>query len=188
MMTEQTWRPAPGYEGYYEVSDQGEVRSVDRIVSSGRGARRPARGRVLRQWVDAHGYQTSSLSRDARRTRVKLHVLVAAAFLGPRPVGMDVCHGDGQQKNNRLDNLRYGSRSENNLDSVRHGTHSRARRTHCPGGHVLEMPNLVPSDRSRGARNCLACKRSRASFQKHPEIDFVSRADENYAKIMEVDQ
>lgn len=49
-------------------------------------------------------------------------MLVMLAFVGPRPDGLDVCHGNGNPADNRLENLRYGTRSENMRDALRHGT------------------------------------------------------------------
>ena len=50
------------------------------------------------------------------------HQLVALAFIGPRPEGLEVCHGDGDSSNNCLDNLRYDTKAGNAADQVAHGT------------------------------------------------------------------
>lgn len=56
-----------------------------------------------------------------RANSMPVHYLVALAFIGPRPVGADVAHGEGDPTNNRLGNLRYATRGQNNQDVVFHG-------------------------------------------------------------------
>ena len=87
------------------------------------------------------------------------HRLVARAFLGPCPDGMEVLHRDGDGSNARLSNLRYGTHADNGADMVRHGRTPRDRQGDtCDWGHRLEAPNLVES--KLPARKCLACARS----------------------------
>lgn len=119
-MTE-TWKDIPGYEGRYQVSDLGRVRSVDRrvrLVVHGIETTRLARGKVLRPAAAPLGHLQVVLGKGRTQS---VHVLVALAFIGPRPAGMDVAHRDGNPANNAPDNLRYATRSENNRDKVWHG-------------------------------------------------------------------
>lgn len=123
----EEWRDVPGWEGFYQVSDQGRVRSVDRVTNSVDRFRRPClrrqRGKVLKPGVAKNGYEVVSFTRpDGERLYAYVHRLVTAAFLGPCPVGKEVCHEDGVKTNNRVNNLRYGSRSANALDRHIHGT------------------------------------------------------------------
>ena len=104
---------------------------------------------------------------DKTRT---VHSLVAEAFIGARPEGMEICHSDGDPTNNHLDNLRYGTPSDNTLDKVRHGTHNNAVKTHCPLGHELFAENIRASQSRLGWRQCLACNRARAYVHRHPEL------------------
>ena len=116
----EEWRDIPGYEGKYQVSDHGRVRSLDRRVRCGHGGTRLKKGRVLRpasSKYNPHLYVT--LGNGTAGSPV--HQLVALAFLGPRPEGLDVRHLDGNAQNNRADNLAYGSRTENILDVFRVG-------------------------------------------------------------------
>lgn len=117
----ETWRPVPNFEGLYEVSDQGRVRSVPHMTIRGiRG------GRIRKQRTDAYGYQILDLFRGDRGTTCKVHRLVLSAFVGPCPEGMEACHfPDRSKSNNALSNLRWDTRSANNIDSVKHGTHGR---------------------------------------------------------------
>ena len=165
----EQWKPVHGYEGIYEVSSHGRVRSLDRTVTrSGGQVRR--KGKVLRATLNPGGYPVVSLYRQGRPKNRYVHALVAEAFFGTRPKGMEVCHNDGDPTNNHLDNLRYGTSSDNELDKVRHGTHYNAAKTHCPRGHELFAENIPPRIAKLGRRQCLACVRARARVQRRPEL------------------
>lgn len=112
----EAWRAIPTWEGLYEVSSTGRVRSLDRVIQSTTGARR-YRGRVLRT-SDASGYALVVLlnATEKRRKLCYVHDLVAVAFIGPKPRGYDVCHGPLGGSINTVANLRYGTRSSNALD------------------------------------------------------------------------
>lgn len=125
---EEVWRDIPGYEGAYQVSTLGRVRSLDRVVSrvnkDGSVIQQQLKGRVLRQ-TNNHRvpYLTVTLSPGWKSARV--HKIVAAAFLGDCPDGMEICHIDGNCFNNSVANLRYGTHEENVADMVKHGTRQR---------------------------------------------------------------
>lgn len=122
----ETWKPVPGWEDFYEVSDAGRVRSRDRYVTvkhpTGRVVPRFFRGRLLAANVAGNGYQMVCLSRPGEIKHFTVHSLVMRAFVGAPPAGFEVCHNDGIRTNNRLVNLRYGTRSENARDCDLHGT------------------------------------------------------------------
>jgi hypothetical protein len=83
-----------------------------------------------------------------------VHKLVAEAFLGVCPVGLEVRHLDGDSGNPRLGNLAYGTHSENTLDQVRHGQHNQARKQECPREH-----GPYTGRHPRGDRYCRTCAR-----------------------------
>lgn len=118
----ENWKPVPGWENAYEVSDLGQVRSMDRCVCARGGKTRTHRGRVLRPTVIKDGYLRVKLSANGRQILKTVHRLVLLAFVGPCPEGKQVCHGNGDPKDNRLSNLRYGSVTENHADRKKHGT------------------------------------------------------------------
>lgn len=123
MHTNEEWRQVVGYEGLYSVSNHGRVRSERRVVrNTARGSVRVVGQRVLRARPDGGGYLYVRLSNENEQRVVKVASLVAAAFIGPRPSGADVCHADGNRVNNAPANLRYGTRAENMADAMRHGT------------------------------------------------------------------
>lgn len=154
-MSEQ-WRPVVGYEGYYEVSDLGRVRSLERVILRST-APQTVHQRILKRRVAHDGYLTASLWRGGHGWTVDVHTLVAAAFLGPRPDGLQVCHWDGDASNAALSNLRYDTPSANIYDRVRHGTHHEARKTHCKHGHPFDETNTARP--KRGGRECRTCSR-----------------------------
>lgn len=154
-MTDEQWRPVSGFPAY-QVSDRGRVMS-----SHGR------RPRPLKPWRTRMApYESVTLCADERRRRATIHVLVAEAFIGPRPPGMEVRHLDGDHLNNVLTNLAYGSRSENCQDRVRHGTHHQSRKTHCKRGHPFDEDNTYYKKSS--GRSCRQCTREwhRAGYRR----------------------
>lgn len=168
-MTER-WLPVVGFEGIYEVSDCGNVRSLDRFIANplpnGVIRRQFISGRPLkpgRQKIGDYPYVNLSRGNKAQRSR-HVHRLVMDAFVGRQPEGMQVRHLDGDPTNNNLSNLAYGTRSENSLDMVRHGRHRLASQTHCKRGHELIEENLISggyTSSGRPKRDCKICARVR---------------------------
>lgn len=119
----ERWLPVVGYEGLYSVSDLGRVRSEARMVrhSTGGGFKR-INARVMRVMNDGNGYPKVSLCRAGTVRNARPHQLVARAFLGECPDGMEVAHNDGVRSNVALTNLRYDTRLGNHADRRRHGT------------------------------------------------------------------
>lgn len=108
------WRAIQGYEGRYEVSDEGQIRSLwDR-----HGQRKSPL--VLAQSRTSHGYPCVNLRGGGKSKTIQVHKAVLRAFVGPRPEGMQARHLDDNQTNNRLDNLAWGTHAENVADAVRH--------------------------------------------------------------------
>lgn len=159
----ECWRPVVGYERFYEVSDRGRVRSLDRFTSSpfpgGIVRKVPVKGRVLKPVISKSGYHTVVLCNGTgRKTRSYVHRLVLAAFSGAQPPDKPVSrHLNGDPQDNRLENLAYGTYSENSHDSIIHGTHNYAGRTHCTAGHEYITANAI--DLGGGRRRCRECMR-----------------------------
>lgn len=184
MQSTERWLPVVGYEGFYEVSDEGRVRSLRRSVPAKNGRMQVVPGGVLKQSkLGNTPYLKVALCRDRTQTTRSVHSLVLEAFVGPRPEGMEACHGFGGQQDNRLVNLRWDTLSENNYDMVRMGRHWAANKSACPLGHALRAPNLTKHSASKGHRTCLACSRARAVVQYRPQ-NFEALAREKYERIM----
>lgn len=145
----EEWRPVPGYERTYEVSNLGRVRSLKRATTS---------GRVRKLRVNRHGYIDVNLSQANRTRTFTVHNLVMLAFTGPRPDGYEIRHLNGVQSDNRRTNLAYDTVSENRLDITRHGNNRNANKSHCSRGHEFTAENtIVIPARPRG-RYCRACR------------------------------
>lgn len=106
-MSMERWAIVPGFP-LHMVSSEGRIFSWHSQ-------------KFLRPGIGSHGYLKLNLAMG--KTKL-LHAVVAEAFLGPRPAGMDVCHRDDNRLNPRLGNLEYGTRAKNIQDTVRRGTHS----------------------------------------------------------------
>ena len=156
--TQERWLPIDGYEGYYEVSDHGRVRSLDRTVQHSRYGALNRKGALLSTSPNSTGHYTVSLHRDGKASSRKVHRLVLEAFVGPCPDGMEACHWDDDKSNNSVSNLRWGTPSENVVDAVRNGVHRNSGKTHCRRGHAYDENNtyLTP----QGWRRCQKCGRA----------------------------
>lgn len=120
------WRDVIGYEGYYQVSDLGRVRSVDRVVPDKRYGSRTLTGRLLKaSSTDKYGHLAVYLCKKGIQRTTHVHRLVTTAWIGPCPDGQEVRHGSNGVTDNSISNLCYGTRSDNNLDCRRDGTHGR---------------------------------------------------------------
>lgn len=108
----ERWLPVVGYEGLYEVSDLGRIRSQHH-----------GRQRILRLATDFSGYPMVPLTKAGRRVSKTVHRIVCRAFHGDPPVGKpEVAHKNGNRADARAANLRWANRRENLADRVSHGT------------------------------------------------------------------
>lgn len=127
----EVWKPIPGWEGFYDVSDFGRVRSVARVVMRSNGVKNSVKHRILKSGKSlVQPYLFVCLNKTGSRAfSVRVHNLVAQAFLGPKPEGMLIRHLNGNPADNRLTNLAYGTYQENALDMHDHGTMTFAKMT-----------------------------------------------------------
>lgn len=154
--TTEQWKSIPGYEGRYEASDHGNVRSLGFSIRNPWGTQTWKPGRTLKPTPHPQGYRMVTLTDEfGKRRTTKAPRLVLLAFVGQPPPGKsDVLHWDDDPAHDHLRNLRWGDQSENSLDSVRNGVHPMASRLQCPLDHLLVEPNLTSSTIQR---RCLAC-------------------------------
>lgn len=118
-MTEE-WRAIEGYEGYYEVSDRGRVRSLDRVVVDKLGRSVSYRGIVLSPKLDVYGYLHVGLSCESKQKMCRVHRLVAKSFL-PASDMPEVNHIDFDKTNNNAENLEWATPRSNTDHAIAGG-------------------------------------------------------------------
>lgn len=143
----EVWKPVVGYEGLYEVSDQGRVRSLYR-----------------RRWCGSHwykvppcimktplaisGYPVVRLTKDKKGRTVTVHTVVLSAFVGPKPLGQECRHLNGNREDPRLANLKWGTPTENTEDRKAHGTMPRGATHHAAKLTEQDIRSIRASDES----------------------------------------
>lgn len=137
----EEWRPVVGAEEWYDVSSHGRVRSWHQYGGRLPEVRvRAAVPRITKPYVRPDGHIQVAINTVKRMRPRKAHRLVAAAFLGEEPPGMEVCHNDGDPANNHVSNLRYGTRAENIADRYKHGWVNRGE---AHGANKLTEPDVL---------------------------------------------
>lgn len=129
LYNDPAWRDVRGFEGLYQVSNRGEVRSVTHSTRNNvKGGTRQTVGRRLAQYKMPNGYMQVQLSKNEMRFKKYVHRLVALAFLGDPCAPLEVNHIDGDKQNNNAKNLEWVSHKEN----VEHAVEKRLTRKAAP--------------------------------------------------------
>lgn len=166
----ERWKPIAGYKHAYEVSDHGNVRSLNRIIQKSNGGEYRKKGCTLKKKLTRTGYHIVTLWDTPKPKHYYVHRLVLEAFDRPRGEN-EVCrHLDDDKLNNCLWNLSWGTPAENNYDAVKNGVHPMANKKCCPRGHEFARWNCCESSLRQGKRDCLACSRARGYLKRHPEL------------------
>lgn len=164
----ERWLPIVGFEGHYEVSSHGRVKSIDKQPTD-----RVYTGKVLIPSLDKQtGYLGVRLCLNGRRHSRRVHRLVAEAFIDEADGKLHVNHIDGDKLNNSAENLEWVTPYENirhaidvighrpdykRLSSIFEGKSSK--RTHCKRGHKLTPENTVPrKNKYFTGKLCRTCK------------------------------
>lgn len=171
----EEWRDIPTAPGY-QASSEGRIRSVERVVQYSDGRRRKYPS-VIQSPGLSRGYWIVGIGK--RRTRA-VHLLVAEAFHGSRPLRSQACHNNGDKNDNRPENIRWDTVSKNALDKQKHGTDHKRNQENCVRGHRLEGSNLRAAPRKRGLRECRACASARSYVDRHPGADLDTEAARYY--------
>ena len=162
---EEIWKDIKGYEGLYQVSTLGRVRSLDHIATKKGQGEHHYKGRVLKYWINKYGYCNIGLSHPITKkvTHYRVHRLVAFAFVEGYAGDKDVNHIDENKQNNRSDNLEWVSRKQN----INHGTHNARATGHnkrkilqftLDGIFVKEWDSMVSAAKSVGvSKNSIFC-------------------------------
>ena len=188
LRVDERWVPAIGYEGYYEISNYGTVRSLDRVVpvrNHPRQSQKVLLGEIKTPGRDGHGYPKIELSKNGITKSYCIHVLVAHHFIDGYKPGLEVRHRDGNKDNCYFKNLKWGTSKENRQDVIKHGNDHNLNKVICPLGHALKSPNLRPS--SNGHRRCLTCKRTQDALKNNSrlrELGIKTVSEVYYSMIM----
>lgn len=127
-MNSEIWRDIPGFEGLYQVSNRGRVRSMDMMTAHPGGGLMRRKSRILSPNTMRDGYRQVSLCREGVVKCLRVHRLVLMAFVGLPKDGMVACHCDNNPANNNLSNLRWDTLSGNFSDKIENGTSNRGER------------------------------------------------------------
>lgn len=167
------WENIPGYEGYYQASNDGEIRGLPRVVNGGRWGKQFIPGGPIKQVTNKEGYRTAHLRMNEKRTKHLVRRLVVEAFLGPKPFDKaEIRHINDVKTDNRIENLRWGTRSENIQDREKNGIGYYFEREECRNGHELAEWNLVPNQLKlrNGIKTCYACQRAHYMIKNHADL------------------
>jgi len=135
----EVWKNVIGYEGLYQVSNLGRVRSLDRISRNRFSDKVLKKGKILLQYIDKKNKPCVGLYINNRGINRRVCTLVAEAFLGLRPEGLLCCHKDGNPQNNIPKNLRWDTAKSNSQDMIKHGNSCRGEKN----GHAKLVKEQV---------------------------------------------
>ena len=117
----EIWKDVIGYEGLYQVSNLGNVKSLERIVYEKNGNSRIVKDRILRPSINRYGYHCVRLYKQSSGKTFSIHRLVCLSFLGQNIEKQYVNHIDGNKANNDLKNLEWCTIKENNIHCYKAG-------------------------------------------------------------------
>lgn len=116
-----SWKSVVGWEGFYEISDLGSVRSCARVSQRSNGTIQSWPSRPMKAYPNSCGYLVVRLSRPGRRDLARVHRLVAEAFLPAAHTSETVNHKDCDKTNNIVENLEWATLSENTKHAIANG-------------------------------------------------------------------
>jgi hypothetical protein len=137
-LTNLRWKTIPGFSGYF-VSEQGNL-----VKDCGDG-----KMLLLSPFKIKTGYWVAQVNKDGKRFVTGVHRLVARAFIGECPEGLQVAHGDGNPVSNHFTNLRYATPKENTADMIAHGNHWKHNRRAMTDEMALQVLDMVAKGVSR---------------------------------------
>ena len=174
------WKPIKGYDGMYEVSDSGEVRSLDRTRSANirHVTEMKIKGKILKQNTKRNGYKTVDLCKDNKPKTILVHRIVAETFI-PNPNGYRfVNHKDSNRENNKVENLEWVTSSENRRHGIKTGgVKFASRKILCiENGQQFDRPGLAADwiiknypERTKGKPRVVAHNISTACMGRTPK-------------------
>jgi hypothetical protein len=138
MRKPEVWISMPNYEGHYEISNHGRVRSLDRITCDVNGRKHNRKGRILKHAFNEKGYIIFGLSVDATLKTITVHRIVAKLFV-PNPDNLpEVNHLDGDKANPYFENLAWSSSGDNQRHAYKLGLREPMQGTKSPNSKLKE--------------------------------------------------
>ena len=179
-MIEEIWRPVVGYEGLYEVSNLGRVRSLDMYVKVGYGNYRLHKGKVLSPTKNKNGYLKVNLYCNGKQKTIDVHRLVTEAFL-PNPDNLpQVNHKDEDKTNNRVENLEWCDHKYN----MNYGTRNiRAKETAIKNGYWSSLSKEEKEERRKeNSKKCYQEKKKVSKEEKEEHRKEYRKKRKDYYK------
>lgn len=153
----EIWKDVPNYEGKYQVSNKGRVKSIKRTVKHNGSKTRTFPEKILKPNKVSFDYLQVTLYNNGKRKCRYIHNLVMESFIGKKPNGYEVNHIDEDKSNNQLENLEYITRKENNNYGTRiermiksnvNGKKSKkVKETHLKTGEIVIFPSISEAQR-----------------------------------------
>ena len=174
----EIWQDILGYEGIYQVSNEGQVRSLDRMVKHQKGGLQTVKGKILKPSTTPKGYQHVILCKNGKAKNFFVHRLVYAAFCGEIPEGLVVNHINEVKTDNRLENLNLMTQKENINWGTGHERSAKANLNHPQmskpvvgmdeqGNVVITFPSAMEAGRNGYTQgNISACCRGKVKHHK----------------------
>jgi len=166
----EDWRPVVGYEGVYEVSTHGRVRSVDRRQLCESGFEKTYQGRILSPFYSKKGYASVTISVSGRHKNIMVHRMVAEAFIANPKHLPCVDHVDTNVNNNHVENLRWCTQIQNSHNPItrKHFVDSVSRSVIRVDkeGNTKKYQRLmdVKSDGFSPTKVCVCCRRTKGRY------------------------
>ena len=120
---DELWKSIKGYEGLYEVSTLGRVRSIERMVVNRRNREMKIKETILKPENVYNGYERVFLCKNGKGVHKRVATLVYESFIGAIPEGLEIDHANGVRTDNRLENLRAVSHLENCRNPISRAKH-----------------------------------------------------------------
>lgn len=144
-VVQEIWKPISGYEGWYEVSNLGNIRSLDREIEQwsryGHNVIRKIKGHMIAQSDNGYGYAIVKLTKNQNRDCRYVHRLVAEAFIENSGNMPEVNHKDANKKNNVVENLEWVTRLQNMAHAAPRMCHPKWTRPGATGEKYISFKN-----------------------------------------------